>query len=112
MLSTSLLVYHLPKICRRNTFSAELVKDVLKAFDLFDRDDRIRVVVLTAEPDAPAFCSGVSQSWTNGARAVAYMSLIFRQIFPKDGADSLHQRLTRKGNMVCCAKNACASSVF
>ncbi|KAI0719379.1 peroxisomal enoyl-CoA-hydratase [Cerioporus squamosus] len=49
----------------RNTFSAELVKDTLHAFDLFDRDDRVRVVVLTAEPDAPAFCSGadLTKGW-------------------------------------------------
>ncbi len=45
---------------RRNTFSAELVDDLIKSFDLFDRDDRVRVVVLTAEPTAPAFCAGVS----------------------------------------------------
>ncbi|TFK93657.1 peroxisomal enoyl-CoA-hydratase [Polyporus arcularius HHB13444] len=49
----------------RNTFTGPLVKDLLHAFDLFDRDDRVRVVVLTAEPNAPAFCSGadLSQGW-------------------------------------------------
>lgn len=46
-------------IDRRNTFSAELVDDLIKAYDLFDRDDHIRVVILTAEPNALAFCSGV-----------------------------------------------------
>lgn len=45
---------------RLNTFSKELVNDLLKVFDLFDRDDRVRVVVLTADPKAPAFCAGVS----------------------------------------------------
>ncbi|KAI0749639.1 peroxisomal enoyl-CoA-hydratase [Daedaleopsis nitida] len=49
----------------RNTFNAELVNETIKAFDLFDRDDRVRVVVLTAEPDAPAYCSGadLSRGW-------------------------------------------------
>ncbi|KAH9847657.1 peroxisomal enoyl-CoA-hydratase [Lenzites betulinus] len=48
-----------------NTFSKELVNDLLKAFDLFDRDDRVRVVVLTADPKAPAFCAGadISGGW-------------------------------------------------
>ena len=36
--------------------------DLIKAYDLFDRDDRVRVVVLTAEPTSPAFCAGVSSS--------------------------------------------------
>lgn len=45
---------------RRNSFSALLVEELVRAFTLFDRDDRIRVVVLTADPTAPAYCSGVS----------------------------------------------------
>ena len=44
---------------RLNTFTAALVHDLIKAYDLFDRDDQVRVVVLTAEPTAPAFCAGV-----------------------------------------------------
>ncbi len=55
---------HSPVLCRRNTFTGPLVKDLLHAFDLFDRDDRVRVVVLTAEPNAPAFCSGVRSTAT------------------------------------------------
>ena len=46
-------------LVRRNTFTTALVQDLIKAYDLFDRDDRVRVVVLTAEPTAPAFCAGV-----------------------------------------------------
>lgn len=46
-------------IVRRNTFTAALAHDIIKAYDLFDRDDRVRVVVLTAEHTAPAFCAGV-----------------------------------------------------
>ncbi|TBU33373.1 peroxisomal enoyl-CoA-hydratase [Dichomitus squalens] len=52
-------------LCRakeRNTFSAALHGDLIKAYDLFDRDDRVRVVVLTAEPTAPAFCAGAELS--------------------------------------------------
>ncbi|KAI0758715.1 peroxisomal enoyl-CoA-hydratase [Fomes fomentarius] len=49
----------------RNTFSGELVNDLIKAYDLFDKDDHVRVVILTAEPNAPAFCSGanLTQGW-------------------------------------------------
>ncbi|TCD60915.1 hypothetical protein EIP91_009306 [Steccherinum ochraceum] len=49
----------------RNTWSLTLVHELVKAFDLFDRDDRVRAVVLTAEPTAPAFCSGadISKGW-------------------------------------------------
>lgn len=28
-------------------------------FDLCDRDDRVRVAILTADPSAPSYCSGV-----------------------------------------------------
>ncbi|KAJ3483899.1 hypothetical protein NLI96_g6010 [Meripilus lineatus] len=50
---------------QRNSFSAQLVQDLIRAFDLFDKDDRIRVVVLTADPTAPAYCSGadISGGW-------------------------------------------------
>lgn len=41
------------------------MNELVKAFGLLDQDDRIRVVVLTAEPTAPAFCAGadVSKGW-------------------------------------------------
>ena len=45
---------------RRNTFGGTLPDELVKVFDLFDRDDRVRVVILTADPTAPAYCSGVS----------------------------------------------------
>ncbi|KDR76176.1 hypothetical protein GALMADRAFT_247390 [Galerina marginata CBS 339.88] len=49
----------------RNTFVNSLWSDLLHVFDLCDRDDRVRVVILTAEPTAPAFCSGadISGGW-------------------------------------------------
>ena len=58
--STSItLAFNVLNFIRRNTFTAPVVNDIIKAYDLFDRDDRVRVVVLTAEPTAPAFCAGV-----------------------------------------------------
>ncbi|RDX57187.1 peroxisomal enoyl-CoA-hydratase [Lentinus brumalis] len=64
-LDAGVAVATLTRSKERNTFTGPLVKDLLHAFDLFDRDDRVRVVVLTAEPNAPAFCSGadLSQGW-------------------------------------------------
>ena len=41
----------------------------MQAFTLFDRDDRIRVIVLTADPTAPAYCSGVCYNLTNDLTA-------------------------------------------
>lgn len=39
------------------------MEDIVRAFELFDRDDRVRVVIMTAETTAPAYCSGVSQRY-------------------------------------------------
>jgi 1,4-dihydroxy-2-naphthoyl-CoA synthase len=44
---------------RRNTINVNIVEEIINIFELVDQDDRIRVVILTAEPTAPAFCSGV-----------------------------------------------------
>lgn len=33
--------------------------DLVAAYGLFDLDDRVRAVVLTADPTADAFCAGV-----------------------------------------------------
>jgi hypothetical protein len=43
----------------RNTFVPSVGHDLVAAYELFDRDDRVRVVVCTADPTAAAFCSGV-----------------------------------------------------
>ncbi|KIM71682.1 hypothetical protein PILCRDRAFT_786141 [Piloderma croceum F 1598] len=50
------------RAAQRNTVSGTIAADLVHALDLFDRDDRVRVVVLTAEHTAPAFCSGVDIS--------------------------------------------------
>ena len=47
-----------PKL-RRNSLTISVMDDLVAAYDLFDRDDRVRVVVLTADHTAFAFCSGV-----------------------------------------------------
>ncbi|KAF8627053.1 hypothetical protein AX17_006393 [Amanita inopinata Kibby_2008] len=48
-----------------NTFSTLLVEELVQVFDLFDKDDRVRVVILTAEPTAPVFCAGadITAGW-------------------------------------------------
>jgi len=58
--SRSIQKSHGKTYCRRNSFGVTLVADLIQAFDLFDRDDRVRAVVVTAEATAPAYCSGVS----------------------------------------------------
>lgn len=47
---------------RRNTFGGSFPAEVISVFDLLDRDDRVRVIVFTADPKAPAYCSGVSSA--------------------------------------------------
>lgn len=49
----------------RNTYNKEIVKELHQVFELCDKDDRVRVVILTAEPTAPAYCSGadISGGW-------------------------------------------------
>jgi enoyl-CoA hydratase/carnithine racemase len=51
---------------QRNTFSVAVVGELIKAFELFDRDDRVRAVVMTADPKAAAYCSGadISKGWS------------------------------------------------
>ena len=43
----------------RNTYNKQIVKVLPHVFELCDKDDRVRVVILTAEPTAAAYCSGV-----------------------------------------------------
>ncbi|KAF8809730.1 peroxisomal enoyl-CoA-hydratase [Phlegmacium glaucopus] len=50
----------------RNTFDQGITNELLHVFSLCDKDDRVRVVILTAEPTAPAYCSGadISDGWS------------------------------------------------
>jgi len=52
---------------QRNSITVPVMDDLVAAYDLFDRDDRVRVVVLTADHTAFAFCSGadISSGWRN-----------------------------------------------
>ena len=45
---------------RFNTYTKQLAAELITAFDHFDKDDAVRVVVLTADPKAPVFSAGVS----------------------------------------------------
>ncbi|KAG2018172.1 enoyl-CoA hydratase/isomerase [Coprinopsis cinerea AmutBmut pab1-1] len=49
----------------RNTYVGPLQLELIELFGLADKDDRVRVVILTAEHTAPAFCSGadISKGW-------------------------------------------------
>ncbi|KDR76140.1 hypothetical protein GALMADRAFT_462550 [Galerina marginata CBS 339.88] len=49
----------------RNTYTDAIVKEVIDVFELCDRDDRVRAVIVTAEHTAPAYCSGadISGGW-------------------------------------------------
>ncbi|KAF9557427.1 peroxisomal enoyl-CoA-hydratase [Agrocybe pediades] len=46
----------------RNTFTGSIHRELVHVFDLCDKDDRVRAVILTAEPTAPAYCSGADLS--------------------------------------------------
>ncbi|KAF5391554.1 hypothetical protein D9757_002515 [Collybiopsis confluens] len=60
------LVITINRAKQRNSFGETLPDELIQVFDLADRDDRVRVVVLTAEHTAPAYCSGadISQGWS------------------------------------------------
>ncbi|KAF8643262.1 hypothetical protein AX16_009147 [Volvariella volvacea WC 439] len=64
-LDGSILILVMNRAKQRNTYNKAIVKELVEAFELADRDDRVRAVILTAEPDAPAFCSGadISGGW-------------------------------------------------
>ncbi|KAG6851063.1 hypothetical protein H0H93_002955 [Arthromyces matolae] len=50
---------------RRNSINKNIIIELKEAFKLGDRDDRVRAVILTADPSAPAYCSGadISGGW-------------------------------------------------
>jgi len=51
--------------CRRNSWIGSVPGELQKVFDLADKDDRVRVVILTSEHTAPAYCAGadISGGW-------------------------------------------------
>ncbi|KAL1728784.1 ClpP/crotonase-like domain-containing protein [Schizophyllum commune] len=52
---------------KMNTFEIAIAEELIRVFELADKDDRVRAVVLSAEATAPAFCSGanISGGWDN-----------------------------------------------
>ncbi|KAF8206255.1 peroxisomal enoyl-CoA-hydratase [Mycena galopus ATCC 62051] len=52
------LVITMNRSKQRNSWSDGVPQEIQKVFDLADRDDRVRVVIMTAEHTAPAFCAG------------------------------------------------------
>ncbi|KAG5647984.1 hypothetical protein DXG03_007018 [Asterophora parasitica] len=50
---------------QRNSINKNILIELKKAFSIVDRDDRVRAVILTADPKAPAYCSGadISGGW-------------------------------------------------
>ncbi|KAG7451327.1 enoyl-CoA hydratase/isomerase [Guyanagaster necrorhizus] len=61
----SVAVVTINRAAERNSFSRGLVNELIRIFELVDKDDNIRVVILTADPTAPAFCAGadLSDGW-------------------------------------------------
>ncbi|KAJ3762662.1 peroxisomal enoyl-CoA-hydratase [Lentinula raphanica] len=65
-LDEAVLIIVLDRAKQRNSYGGTLPTELIEMFTLADRDDRVRVVVVTAEPDAPAYCSGadISSGWS------------------------------------------------
>ncbi|KAK0223403.1 ClpP/crotonase-like domain-containing protein [Armillaria fumosa] len=66
----SVAVVTINRAAQRNSFSMGLVNELVRIFELVDKDDRVRVVILTAEPTALAFCAGadLSGGWNGLSR--------------------------------------------
>ncbi|KAK0193955.1 ClpP/crotonase-like domain-containing protein [Armillaria mellea] len=66
----SVAVITINRAAQRNSFSMGLVNELVRIFELVDKEDRVRVVILTAEPTAPAFCAGadLSGGWSGLSR--------------------------------------------
>ncbi|KAJ3844832.1 peroxisomal enoyl-CoA-hydratase [Lentinula raphanica] len=65
-LDEAVLIIVLDRAKQRNSYGGTLPTELIEMFTFADRDDRVRVVVVTAEPDAPAYCSGadISSGWS------------------------------------------------
>ncbi|KAJ3888319.1 peroxisomal enoyl-CoA-hydratase [Lentinula edodes] len=57
-LEDSILIVTLNRSRKLNSFSEKMSVDLVRLFQFGDQDDRVRVIVLTADPSAPAFCAG------------------------------------------------------
>ncbi|KAH8814569.1 peroxisomal enoyl-CoA-hydratase [Flagelloscypha sp. PMI_526] len=63
--SDGILVITINRAKQFNTFGQKLIQELIQLFSLADKDDRVRVVILTADPKAPAYCAGadISGGW-------------------------------------------------
>jgi len=64
-LDGAVLVVVMNRSKQRNSWIGPVATELQQVFDLADKDDRVRVVVLTAEHTAPAYCAGadISGGW-------------------------------------------------
>ncbi|KAJ3531372.1 hypothetical protein NMY22_g8179 [Coprinellus aureogranulatus] len=58
-------VHALAQDIRYNTFTEGVQEELMQVFQLADKDDRIRAVIVTADHASPAYCSGadISKGW-------------------------------------------------
>ncbi|KIK62130.1 hypothetical protein GYMLUDRAFT_42125, partial [Collybiopsis luxurians FD-317 M1] len=61
-LDSGILIITINRAKQRNSFGDTLPEELIQVFGLADRDDRVQVVILTAEDTSPAYCSGVDIS--------------------------------------------------
>ncbi|KAL0954380.1 hypothetical protein HGRIS_003365 [Hohenbuehelia grisea] len=78
-----ILVVTINRAKERNSFTRLFAEEFVRVFELADQDDRVHVVIFTADPTAPAYCSGagLSGSW-NG---------LFTEEELKEGGDHSHR---------------------
>ncbi|KAG6857557.1 hypothetical protein H0H87_000156 [Tephrocybe sp. NHM501043] len=58
-LEGTIVVIVLNRSKQRNSINKNIILELKEAFKLCDRDDRVHAIILTADPTAPAYCSGV-----------------------------------------------------
>ncbi|KAJ3852220.1 ClpP/crotonase-like domain-containing protein [Lentinula lateritia] len=61
-LEDGILIVTLNRSRKLNSFSEKMSVDLVRVFQFGDQDDRVRVIVLSADPSAPAFCAGDSET--------------------------------------------------
>ncbi|KAJ3714083.1 ClpP/crotonase-like domain-containing protein [Lentinula raphanica] len=59
-LEDNVLLVTLNRPRKMNSFSEKMATDLVRVFEFGDQDDRVRAIVLSADPSAPAFCAGVT----------------------------------------------------
>ncbi|KAJ6507981.1 peroxisomal enoyl-CoA-hydratase [Mycena vitilis] len=64
-LDGSVLVVKMNRSKQRNSWIGPVPKEIRQVFELADRDDRVKVVIMTADHTAPAYCAGadISGGW-------------------------------------------------